>query len=213
MRDGARRARVPARRGHRRLRRRLQGDRRPASIASAPRASSTRRSPKSAIVGAAVGAGYMGMRPVAEMQFMDFVELRVRHDHQLRREEPVSLRPRRAAGRARAVRRRRGRRAVSFREPRSVVPQHARPADRRAGDRVRREGPARRRRFATTIRCSCSSTSSCTGVSRTTCRRTTTSSRSAGPRSAAQAPTRRSSRSARWCTRRSTPRPAGGRRG
>ncbi len=79
---------------------------------------------EAAIVGAAVGAAYMGMRPVAEMQFMDFVGCAFDMMHELRREEPLPLRPRRAAGRARAVRRRRGRRTVPLRQSGSLLPQH-----------------------------------------------------------------------------------------
>ena len=43
------------------------------SNSSARSASWIRRSPESAIVGAAIGASLMGLRPVAEMQFADFI--------------------------------------------------------------------------------------------------------------------------------------------
>ena len=66
---------LPARRGHRGLRRRVRRHRRPADHASAPSGSATRRSPSSAIVGAAVGAAMAGMRPIVEIQFSDFIDL------------------------------------------------------------------------------------------------------------------------------------------
>ena len=72
-RDGARRARVPAGRGHRPIWRRVQGHRRPArSNSAATRIVDTPIS-ESAIIGAPVGAAYMGLRPVAELQFIDFI--------------------------------------------------------------------------------------------------------------------------------------------
>ena len=43
------------------------------SRSSARRACATRRSPRPAIIGTAVGAAIAGMRPVCEMQFSDFV--------------------------------------------------------------------------------------------------------------------------------------------
>ena len=39
---------------------------------------------ESAIVGAAVGMSYVGLRPVAEMQFIDFIACAFQPDHQFR---------------------------------------------------------------------------------------------------------------------------------
>jgi TPP-dependent pyruvate/acetoin dehydrogenase alpha subunit len=70
--DGARPQRLPAGRGHRRLRRRVQGDRRLLEHFGEKRVVDTPIS-EAAIAGAAIGAGLMGLRPVAEMQFADFI--------------------------------------------------------------------------------------------------------------------------------------------
>ncbi len=61
---------------------------------------------ESAIVGAAIGAALMGMRPIAEMQFIDFISLRLRPARELRGQEPLPLGSRRADRRAGPVRRR-----------------------------------------------------------------------------------------------------------
>ena len=71
--DGARRARLPPRRGHRRLRRRLQGHRRAHRSEFGEERVIDTPIAETAIVGAAIGAAMMGMRPVAEMQFIDFI--------------------------------------------------------------------------------------------------------------------------------------------
>ena len=76
---------------------------------------------ETAIVGAAVGMSYLGLRPVVEMQFMDFIACAFNETHQLRRQIALSL------GRAgphrdpRALRRRRARRPVSFRQSRKCT--------------------------------------------------------------------------------------------
>ena len=71
--DGDRRAGVPARRGHRRLRRGVRRHQRPATSGSAASGCATPRSPSSRIVGAGVGAALCGLRPIVEIQFSDFV--------------------------------------------------------------------------------------------------------------------------------------------
>ena len=76
---------------------------------------------ESAIVGAAIGAGLMGLRPVAEMQFADFIYLRLRPDRQLRRQVPLSLGRGRADRDPRALRRRHSRRSVPLAESGGVV--------------------------------------------------------------------------------------------
>ena len=68
-----RRAGVPDRRGHRRLRRRVRRHRPACSSGSAASGCATPRSRRSRIVGAAVGAALCGMRPIVELQFSDFV--------------------------------------------------------------------------------------------------------------------------------------------
>ena len=89
---------------------------------------------ESAIVGAAIGAALMGMRPIAEMQFIDFISCGFDHARELRGQEPLPLGRRRAHGRARPVRRRRARRALPQPEPRGVLHERARAQDRRARD-------------------------------------------------------------------------------
>ena len=61
------------RRGRRRVRRRVQGHRRLLRIASARTRVIDTPISEQAIVGAAIGASYMGMRPVCEIQFIDFI--------------------------------------------------------------------------------------------------------------------------------------------
>ena len=100
---------------------------------------------RTAIVGSAIGASYMGMRPVCRDPVHRLHRLLLRHADELRRDQPLPQRRRRADRRPRAVRRRRRRRAVSFAQPRIVLPQHARAEDGRALDRVRREGAAQGR--------------------------------------------------------------------
>ena len=92
--------------------------------------------------------------------------LRLRHPHQLRRHGALPRLPAVPDGRARAERRLRARRPVPLAEPRGRLPPHPGPQDRLPGHRARREGPASRRRSATTTACSSSSTSTCTAGSR-----------------------------------------------
>src|SRR5579883_1997953 len=141
---------------------------------------------ESAIVGAAIGASYTGMRPVVEMQFMDFVaccfnqitnfaakshyrwnapvpivirgpvgggvhggpfhsqnpEMYFVHtpglDHQLRRQEPLSLERSRADRDSRTGGRRRARRPLPFPESRDVFRAYAGSEGSRARDAWRR---------------------------------------------------------------------------
>ena len=60
---------------------------------------------EAAIVGSAIGASYMGMRPVCRDPVHRLHRLLLRHAHQLRRDEPLPQWRRRADRRARAVRR------------------------------------------------------------------------------------------------------------
>ena len=124
---------------------------------------------EAAIVGSAIGASYMGMRPGRRDAVHRLHRLLLRHAHELRRDEPLPQRRRRADRRARTVRRRRQRRAVPLAEPRGVLPEHARPEDGGAVDRLRREGAAQggdpRRRSGALLRAQVSSTA----ASRTKC--------------------------------------------
>ena len=96
---------------------------------------------ESAIVGAAIGASLMGLRPVAEMQFADFISCALRPDRELRRQVPLPLGRAGAHRGARAFGRRHPRRAVPFAESRGVVRAHAGPEGGGAGHRLRRQGP------------------------------------------------------------------------
>ena len=91
---------------------------------------------EAAIVGAAAGAAHMGMRPVCEMQFIDFIscayDMLTNYVATARYRAflPVSH------GGARAQRRLRSRRAVPLAEPRGGVPPHPGPQDRLPGHRA-----------------------------------------------------------------------------
>ena len=87
---------------------------------------------EAAIVGAAVGAAHDGHAAGRRDAVRGLHLLRLRHDHELRREVAVPIGRRRAARRARAVRRRRARRALPLAEPRGLFRPHARPEDRPA---------------------------------------------------------------------------------
>jgi len=89
---------------------------------------------ESAIIGTAVGAAVVGLRPVCEMQFSDFISCGFDQLVNVagRMHPPGSGGPDR---RAAAVRRRLLRRAVSFPEPRGAVHALARDQGRRAVDR------------------------------------------------------------------------------
>ena len=65
--------RLLPRRGHRRVRRRVQGHRRTDRRSSARQRVIDTPISEIGIVGAAAGAAHMGMRPVVEMQFIDFI--------------------------------------------------------------------------------------------------------------------------------------------
>ena len=69
-------------------------------------------------VGAAFGAAWMGERPIAELQFADFISCAVRLDRHRGREDALAQRHQAAGRDPLAVRRRRARRAV----PRAAAP-------------------------------------------------------------------------------------------
>src|SRR6266576_1613216 len=91
---------------------------------------------EAAIVGAAAGAAHMGLRPVAEMQFIDFISCAY---DMLTNDGALSGRPLDADGGARSLRRLRARRTISLAEPRGGVPAHAGTQDRLSGDGAGRE--------------------------------------------------------------------------
>ena len=132
--------RLLPRRGHRRVRRRVQGHRRAdrAKFGEA-RVIDTPIS-EIGIVGAAAGAAHMGMRPVVEMQFIDFIA----NAYDMLTNYVATARYRAFLpvpdGRARAERRVRARRAVPLAESGGGVHPHARPQGRLSGDGRRREG-------------------------------------------------------------------------
>ena len=95
---------------------------------------------ESAIVGAAIGAGLMGLRPVAEMQFADFISCGFDQIVNFAAKCRYRWGARGAHGGARALGRRHSRRAVSLAEPRDVVRADARPEGGGAGHRLRRQG-------------------------------------------------------------------------
>ncbi len=132
----------PARLRLRRGRRRKVRQRVPAAAAAARRSSatgsSTRRSPKAAVLGVCVGAALAGQRPIGEMQFNDFVATGfnqlVNNAAKIRyRWGGVG-----ADGRADAVGRAAARRAVPQPEHRAVVLPDAGAEDRRPVDAARR---------------------------------------------------------------------------
>ena len=100
---------------------------------------------ETAIVGGATGAAIMGMRPVAEMQFADFVSCAWDHlvtiaaKQRWRVGTPVPIVLRLPVGR------RLLRRPVPLAESRVVVRAHPRPQVRVPGDAGGREGPAHQR--------------------------------------------------------------------
>ena len=79
---------------------------------------------EAALVGAAAGISYLGLRPVVEMQFMDFV-LRLRANRECGGQVALPLGRTCAAGDSRAGRRRCARRSISFRESGNVLRAHA----------------------------------------------------------------------------------------
>ena len=95
---------------------------------------------EAAIVGAAAGAAHMGMRPVCEMQFIDFISCA--YDMLTNYVATARYRaflpcPMVVRGPERRVR---AGRPVSLAEPRGGVPPHARAQDRLPGHRERRQG-------------------------------------------------------------------------
>ena len=118
---------------------------------------------ESMIVGASIGAAINGLRPVAEIQFADFIHPAF---NQLV-SEAARMRYRSNNGFGvpmidpRAVRRRRARRALPLAVGRGVLHPRAGAQGRHPVDAVRRRGAAADRRSATTTRCSSSSTRRC----------------------------------------------------
>ena len=94
------------------------------------------------IVGAAAGAAHMGMRPVVEMQFIDFIanayDMLTNYVATARYRAFLAV----PDGRARAERRIRARRAVPLAESRGRLHPHAGTQGRLSRDRGGREGPA-----------------------------------------------------------------------
>ena len=81
---------------------------------------------ETAIVGAAIGAAMMGMRPVAEMQFIDFISCAFDMITNFAAKTRYRCGRRRSARGSRTLRRRRPRRPVSLAEPRGLLRAHAR---------------------------------------------------------------------------------------
>ena len=100
---------------------------------------------ETAIVGACTGAALVGMRPVAEMQFADFVSCAWDHlvtvaaKQHYRAGTPIPIVVRLPSGR------RLRRRAVPLPEPRVELRSHPRAQDRVPGHAGRRKGTARNR--------------------------------------------------------------------
>ncbi len=168
---------------------------------SATTASSTRRSRRRSIIGIGIGLALAGLRPIAEIQFADFIhsgfdQLVSRGGpHPL----PVQRRLLRAARGPGAVGRRRARRALPLAVDRGDLRPHPRPQGGGAVDPGRRVRHAARPPSRTPTPCSSSSTRRPTGSSRASSPTTTAgASRSAWPRSPGTATTSRSSPTA--CT-------------
>ena len=121
---------------------------------------------ETAIVGGCTGAAIMGMRPVAEMQFADFISCALgpprhrRGEAALARRHAVPIVVRLPSGG--------GFSGGPFhsQNPESLVRAHPRPEVRLPGHAGGREGPAGRPRSRIRTRCSSSSTSTCTAGSR-----------------------------------------------
>ena len=106
-------------------------------------------------VGAAIGAAWMGERPVVELQFADFVTCAVRPDRHGRREDALALGSGAAARDPLPDGRRRPRRPVPRRLARGLVRRPARAQGRLPRDRRGRLRAAARRRSTTPTPCSC----------------------------------------------------------
>ena len=144
-------------------------------------------------VGAAIGAAWMGERPVVELQFADFVSVPVRCDRHGRREDALALRARDPARHPRAVRRRRARRPLPLARARRAGSSASRGSRSSAPARSRTRTACCARRSRTTIPSSTSSTRRSTDGCGTSCPTQPTARRSAVHASSAPA-TRRSSR-------------------
>ena len=94
---------------------------------------------ESAIVGAAVGMSYAGLRPMAEMQFIDFIACAFNQITNFAAKSHYRWGAPVPHGAARPVRRRRARRAVSFGESGNVFRAHAGAQGRLPGHGVRRQ--------------------------------------------------------------------------
>jgi 2-oxoisovalerate dehydrogenase E1 component len=146
---------------------------------------------ETAIVGACTGASMMGMRPVAEMQFADFVSCAWDHlvtvaaKQHYRAGSPLPFVVRLPSGG--------GFSGGPFHSQNPSRRSRTSPGSRSSARRRRRTPRACSwRRSATRTRCCTSSTSTCTGGSRARCRSTSTRPRSARPGPTARAPTSRS---------------------
>ena len=186
--DAPRSEGVRARRGRRPVRRRVRRHRRACARSSARCACLDTPISESAIIGVSIGASLRGYRPVAEMQFADFITCGF--DQIVNQAATLRYRYGGRASvpdrRARAERRQRRRRAVSLAESRGVVRPSARAEGRGAVDGVGREGTAeggdpRRQPGRST-----SSTSISIAARRARCPRATRSCRSAWPPIAAR---------------------------
>ena len=80
---------------------------------------------ESAIIGAACGMSYLGLRPIAEMQFIDFIVCAFNQTDEFRGQGALPVERAGADCDARAVGRRSAWRAVSFRESGNVFRAHA----------------------------------------------------------------------------------------
>ena len=124
---------------------------------------------ETAIVGGCTGAAIMGMRPVAEMQFADFVSCAWDHlvtvaaKQRYRAGTPVPIVVRCPSGGGFS------RRALPLAEPGVELRAHPGPEGRLPGDARGRQGADRDARSRTRTRSSTSSTSTSTGASRPTC--------------------------------------------
>ena len=85
---------------------------------------------ESAIVGAAIGMGYAGLRPIAEMQFIDFIACAFNQITNFAAKSHYRWGAPVPHGVARPMRRGSARRAVSFGESRNVFRAYARPQSR-----------------------------------------------------------------------------------
>ena len=159
---------------------------------------------EAAIVGAAIGASYMGMRPVGEIQFIDFIAC----CFDMLTNFAATSRYRNGAGVPIVVRGPCGGGVgggpFHSLNPEVVLPQHARAQDGRAVDRLRRQGAVEggdpRRRPGALLRAQVPLSPHQGRRARRGLRRADRQ----GGDPARRARTSRSSRSARWCTPRWT---------